>query len=163
VLALDPLTTHADDFADFNLAEQRMRHRRLLRDIPAWIVRDIATPAIAGADELRRHPDRFAMEIHFREVADRLAGQLRMSLEELAAATTAAAAQDFYAAIGDRGLEFLQVDRERMDAEPYAAKYATCAHDFRNIDEVDHEALAALITAAAWADELAGDYRDPRI
>jgi hypothetical protein len=163
VLALAPLPVDTTDFADANLMDQRMRHRRMLRDIPAWIVHDIAAPAIEAVSGVSRHPDRFSMEIHFREVADRLAGQLRMSLEELAVGTNAAAAQEFYAVVGDQGLEFLQVDRERMENDAYAAKYVTCAHDFRGVAEVDHEALAALITAAAWADELAGDYRDPRI
>jgi hypothetical protein len=163
VLALAPLPVDTTDFADANLVEQRMRHRRMLRDIPAWIVHDIAAPGLEAVSGVARHPDRFSMEIHFREVTDRLAGQLRMSLEELAVGTNAAAAQEFYAVVGDRGLEFLQADRDRMENESYAAKYATCAHDFRALEEVDHEALAALITAATWADELAGDYRDPRI
>lgn len=103
------------------------------------------------------------METHLRDVADRLAGQLRMSLEDLATATGAIAAQEFYAIAGDQCLEFLQTDRERATVDPMAAKYGMCRSNFRDLPDIDHEALAAFITSAAWADELAGDYRDPRI
>jgi hypothetical protein len=103
------------------------------------------------------------METHLRDLADRLAGQLRMTLEDLATATTAIAAQQFYATAGDQRVAFLQADRERANAEPMATKYGTPQQEFGDLPDVDHDALAALITTAVSADELAGDYHDPRI
>jgi hypothetical protein len=148
---------------DPELIERRIRHRRILQNLPGWIVKEVAEPAIGAATPLRAHAERAAMESHLRDVADRLAGQLRMTLEDLATATAAIAAQEFYATAGDHCLEFLRADRERATAEPTAAKYGASGNDFRDLPDLDHDALAALITAAAWADELAGDYRDPRI
>ncbi|HET9729272.1 MAG TPA: hypothetical protein VFR41_07625 [Acidimicrobiia bacterium] len=164
MLALDaPPLVDTAAAVDPELIERRIRHRRILQNIPGWIVKELAEPVIAGATPMRAHPERAAMETHLRDVADRLAGQLRMTLEELTTATTAMAAQQFYATAGDHGLEFLRVDHERATDEPMAAKYGIPRADFRSVPDIDHEALAALVAATAWADELAGDYRDPRI
>ena len=103
------------------------------------------------------------METHLRDLADRLAGQLRMTLEDLATATTAIAAQQFYATAGDQRVAFLEADRERANAEPLAAKYGMPRQQLDDLPDVDHDALAALVTTAVCADELAGDYHDPRI
>jgi hypothetical protein len=148
---------------DPELLERRLRHRRILQNIPAWIVQRLAEPAITAAKPLRTHPDRGAMETHLRDLADRLAGQLRMTLEDLATATTAIAAQQFYATAGDQNVAFLEADRERAHAEPLAAKYGMPRQELGDLPDVDHDALAALITTAVSADELAGDYHDPRI
>ena len=103
------------------------------------------------------------MEMHLRDVADRLLGQMHIALDDLMTATLAAAAQCFYAAVGDTDLELLILERQNIEREPAVAKYMQGDRDIRKIENVDHEALAALITTVAWADELAGDYRDPRI
>jgi hypothetical protein len=164
LLALDsPPLADAATIVDPELLDRRLRHRRILQNIPAWIVQRLGEPAIAAATPLRTHPDRGAMETHLRDLADRLAGQLRMTLEDLATATTAIAAQEFYAITGDQRVAFLQADRERANAEPLAAKYGTPQQQFADLPDVDHDALAALITTAVCADELAGDYHDPRI
>jgi len=86
-----------------------------------------------------------------------------MTLEDLATATTAIAAQEFYATVGDQCVAFLQADRERAIAEPMAEKYGTPRQEFGDLPDVDHDALAALITTAVFADELAGGYHDPRL
>jgi hypothetical protein len=164
LLALDsPAVIDASTFVDPELIERRIRHRRILQNIPGWIVKELTEPALAAAAPLRAHPERAAMETHLRDVADRLAGQLRMTLEALTTATMALAAQQLYATAGDQGVEFLQADRERATVEPMAGKYGASGQGFCSLPDLDHDALAALITTTAWADELAGDYRDPRI
>ena len=164
---LIPALSHDHDrspLVDDELVARRSRHRRAVRQIPAWIVNSIAADAnLSTVAALRDHPDRVLMEIHLRDVADRLLGQMRLTLDDLATATLAAAAQQFYACAGDADLELLQLERERVEREPTVDRYVSCEHDFRSLEDVDHESLSALIASVAWADELAGDYRDPRI
>ena len=171
MLALDAPRRTADLHAvfgsplvDSELVDRRLRHRRAVRQIPSWIVADIATRAnLTAVTTLRDHPDCILMEMHLRDLADRLLGQLRLAMEQLSDESLVEAAHQLYAVVGDAQLEWLAVERERVDLQHDALSNELRRRDARQLEDVDYGTLAALITAVAWADELAGDYRDPRI
>ena len=149
---------------DRELVDRRARHRRAVRQIPSWIVTDITMHAnLTAMSSLRDHPDNILMEMHLRDVADRLLGQLRLALEQLSDVSLVEAAHQLYAVVGDAHLELLALERERVDRQHDVANNDPHRRDVREHEDVDYETLAALITAVTWADELAGDYRDPRI
>ena len=149
---------------DSELVDRRARHRRAVRQIPSWIVADITTRAnLAAVATLRDHPDNILMEMHLRDLADRLLGQLRLALEQLSDESLVEAAQQLYDVVGDAQLEFLALERERVDIEYTVVSNELRRRDLHTLEDVDYGTLAALITAVSWADDLAGDYRDPRI
>jgi len=171
MVALDAPAGTADVYAeigspliDSELVDRRARHRRAVRRIPAWIVTDITMHAnLTAMTSLRDHQDNILMELHLRDVADRLLGQLRLALEQLSEESLAEAAHELYTIVGDAHLELLAVERARVDLQHNVDNNEVRRHDVRELEDVDYESLAALITAVSWADELAGDYRDPRI
>jgi hypothetical protein len=149
---------------DRQLRDRRARHRRAMRQIPSWIVTDITMHAnLSAMLSLRDHQDNVLMEMHLRDVADRLLGQLRLALEQLSEESLVEAAHGLYAVVGDAHLELLALERARVDRQHDVASNDLRRRDVRDLEDVDYETLAALITAVSWADELAGDYRDPRI
>ena len=157
-------TEHESPLIDSDLVERRARHRRALRRIPSWIVTDISMHAnLAVMSTLRDHADSILMEMHLRDVADRLLGQLRLALEQLSDESLVEAAHQLYAVVGDAHLELLALERERVELQHDVVSDGRRRRDVRALEDVDYETLAALITVVSWADELAADYRDPRI
>jgi hypothetical protein len=171
MVALDAPRTTADLHAEFpsplidnELVDRRARHRRAVRRIPSWIVTDITTRAnLTAVATLRDHPDNILMEMHLRDLADRLLGQLRLALELLSDESLVDAAHQLYAVVGDAQLELLALERERIDIQRDVTSNDPSRRDARKLEDVDYGTIAALITAVSWADDLAGDYRDPRI
>ena len=149
---------------DSELVDRRGRHRRAVRRIPSWIVADITTCAnLHAVATLRDHPDNILMEMHLRDLADRLFGQLRFALEQLSDESLVEAAHQLYDVVGDAQLELLALERERVEIQHDLASNELRRRDVRKLEDVDYGTLAAFITAASWAGDLAGDYRDPRI
>jgi hypothetical protein len=169
-LAMLPTSARFDIPADSVLVDdalvaRRAAHRRVLRLVPDWIVAELLPHSADPnqVDDLLGHPDRALMELHLREVADRLIGQLRLTIEDMEIAALGRAAHALYAATGDGNLDMLRFERERATTQPAVERYAPNTRGVRAVEDVDHDALASLVTVAAWADALAGDYVDPRI
>jgi hypothetical protein len=146
--------------------ERRWKQRRALCIVPDWIVEEVAhgllphDPANADATTAR---ERSLMEMHLRDVADRLIGQLRMTFDEFGDAAVAGAAQRLYDTRGSGNLELLKIENERANTSAAAAKYRFTGCGLSELEDIDSEAVAALVTTLVWADELAGDYADSRI
>jgi hypothetical protein len=149
---------------DAGLVARRWTQRRAVRTLPDWIVLDIVAQVdLHAVRALDDHSDRTLMEIHLRDLADRFLGQLRLTLDALADANLTFAAQRFYAIAGDADIELLRVERQRVENEPGAARFVHCDRELSALEDIDHDGLRAFVTSVAWADELAGDHRDPRI
>ena len=149
---------------DTAFVDRRWKQRRILRNMPAWMIHDTC-----AGNKHRRHggaiddDDGALMETHLRDLADRLTGQLHLTIDELSAATLAMAALHVYEIWGDANLELLKVERERTRSDPVCERYADTGRALAALDDLDAEAVATLMTVLVWADELAGDYCDPRL
>jgi hypothetical protein len=148
---------------DSALVERRMKQRRALCIVPDWIVEEVTHGMLPDAADDAGPRDRALMELHLRDVADRLIGQLRMTFDEFDDAAIAGAAQQLYDRRGNGNLELLKLEYERANTSAAAAKYRSSGTTLAELEDIDSEAVAALVTALVWADELAGDYCDTRV
>src|SRR5258707_11281269 len=99
--------------------------------------------SLATMSSLRDHQDNILMEMHLRDVADRLLGQLRLALDQFSDESLVEAAHEFYSVVGDAHLELLALERERVDLQYDAAGNDRRRRDVRELEDVDYETLAA--------------------
>lgn len=145
-------------WATAGLDEARARQRRELRDVDDHVLRTLDRLDVGSAVS---NADRFMLEAYLRRLAD--------------------ASKDARSGLGDEGRALSHVAAEffqkvALDApvrgadEMFAADHATAVEHRAAVGSVRDELSGAELVAAkralyllVWADQLAGDYSDPRI
>lgn len=134
-----------------DLDEDRAKQRRWLRDVPDWLIRNVAgdfDPATGVADV-----DRPMVEAYFRHVANQDDG-LQAAL----------------APAGRAAAEVVSTVLRRADSDPFdemshvAHEVARdCAVLEKTAEDLGRSRIERWLYLMVWADRLAGDYTDPRL
>lgn len=140
---------------------QRSRQRRLLSELPDWLVSRLYPPLnrhSEGQSCLEALTNRPRLEYAFRHLADAEAESLS---DLLAVATTPFHVDDLRKFVHDR-----MDDWEGLDIGRILHKKDDPSHDlYTKLHEQSTEmkAMRRMLAFLVWADQLAGDYRDQRI
>ncbi len=150
---------------DQAFVDRRWKQRRALRRLPDWLVKHATavhdnpdgTPRETPSHGPINRPDRDVMESDLRDMADEIIEGLdRATLDALAEAVQVAAQQTLYGSW--HWTDAPALDARKAEAEERAAELPLQAGP-----DVDKTNLRNLVVALTWADELAGDYKDPRL
>ena len=135
----------------------RARQRRVLDDVPADAIEQYR-PKLSQGGIPSSAP--FAAESELRKLADEEAGSLQDLLARFAEAAAGNALWEVLhheSSQQDFDFHIFQLQLER------AADRRARAHVSNIPNEDERTALRRLIAYLVWADELAGDYQDPRL
>jgi hypothetical protein len=161
---------------DAELVDLRWSQRRILRELPDWLVRNVTSTGFVRAPGVQRAPvqrdriiteDRFLVERHLRAVAGEQIARVRAVIDEMREATSANALRSFYNKWGTAGIEPLNTAHKDSVGSEGGKRFGTPTGDGVDEllrDEAAVESVRAIVTSLTWADVLAGDgYSDERI
>lgn len=157
------------------LIKRRWKQRKLLRLIPDWVI-ETACRSPGDVNARSRHArkmpdgqDRALVKIYLRDVAEDMTAVLGDPLADMSKATADEAVQRLMYTWGHSSLEPFRQANDRVMRRLADSKWRTPpstvrdVHVLQEVSRSDGEAIETLVVCLVWADELAGDYIDPRV